>query len=310
HSGTHHEAVAESCTTDGNVEYWECENGCEKNYSDATYTTELEGSPVIAAHHTFDAVTWGAWTEKTEGGWTCTYSATCSVCGDTQSETGATVTSKETPATCIATGVRTYTAKAGNVTNPTEKTEEIAMLAHNGVKHEAAEPTCTEAGNNEYWSCDKGCDNVWSNATLETTTTLEAVTIAATGHDYDLENIEWTWTDTTAATAKVTCKTDNTHIDEITATITSAVTKQATETEEGETTYTATITVGDETYTTTKTAPIAKLTGNTAGGDDDGEKSGGCGSSIGGTVGMIAGLSVCLGAACATIFLRKKKIQK
>jgi len=40
HDTTHHDAVAPTCTEDGNVEYWSCGN-CEKNFEDEQGTTEL-----------------------------------------------------------------------------------------------------------------------------------------------------------------------------------------------------------------------------------------------------------------------------
>lgn len=42
-------------------------------------------------------------------------------------------------------------------------------------------PACEEAGCNAYWHCTK-CDKYFSNATATTETTLESLTIAATGH--------------------------------------------------------------------------------------------------------------------------------
>ncbi|MBR0195011.1 MAG: InlB B-repeat-containing protein [Paludibacteraceae bacterium] len=42
-------------------------------------------------------------------------------------------------------------------------------------------PACEEAGYNAYWHCTK-CDKYFSNATATTETTLESLTIAATGH--------------------------------------------------------------------------------------------------------------------------------
>ena len=70
------------------------------------------------------------------------------------------------------------------------------------------------------------------------------------GHDWDYDNIAWSWTGSdaagwTAATATLTCKRDNSHTTTVNAVVTS-------ETEGNTTTYTATITEGENTYTDEK----------------------------------------------------------
>ena len=64
----------------------------------------------------------------------------------------------------------------------------------------------------------------------------------------------WTWTDTTAAQATFTCTKDETHTATETAVITSAVSKEATCTAKGETTYTAKVIFGGVEYTDQKVA--------------------------------------------------------
>lgn len=341
--------VPATCTEAGTKEHYDC-SVCGKHFSDAAGENELESLVIDALGHDYDEdnLTWDTWTND----FTCTYSATCkrAGCGHTADAHAAEITSEvTTEPTCTTAGVRTYTAKAGQIANPTVKTEEIAAtnhankvareevaatclmngckpywhcpdceknyaeetceteiddltiarLDHNYVHFDEVAATCTEAGHAEYWGCDKGCGKVYSDETHETETTLEALATDATGHDYDYENLVWTWNGTTGATAKAPCTHDNTHFDEATAAITSKVTKEATEEEEGEITYTATVTLNGQTYTDTKTAKTDKL-----------EKSGGCGSSVSGTVGAIAGLTLCLGAAGAVLFLRKKNTGK
>lgn len=54
---------------------------------------------------------------------------------------------------------------------------------HSLVKVEAAAPTCTAAGNTEYYKCyDEGCGKVFSDANGKKEVSLESVTIKATGH--------------------------------------------------------------------------------------------------------------------------------
>ena len=70
----------------------------------------------------------------------------------------------------------------------------------------------------------------------------------------------WNWTGVESATATFTCEHDATHTQVVNATITSEVTKEATCTEDGVRTYTATVTFEGKTYTDTKTETI-KATG-------------------------------------------------
>lgn len=55
HDLTHHAAVAKTCSTAGNIEYWECTE-CEKYYSDAAGTSEItDKSSVILPAHDLDS---------------------------------------------------------------------------------------------------------------------------------------------------------------------------------------------------------------------------------------------------------------
>ena len=49
HEMTHHEAVAATCTEDGNLEYWSCSR-CELNFSDAEGTKEIASVAIPAGH--------------------------------------------------------------------------------------------------------------------------------------------------------------------------------------------------------------------------------------------------------------------
>ncbi len=49
HTLTHHDAVPHTCTTDGNVEYWDC-SVCGKNFSDADGKTEIDNIVDPAKH--------------------------------------------------------------------------------------------------------------------------------------------------------------------------------------------------------------------------------------------------------------------
>ena len=49
HDMTHHEAVAATCTVNGNIEYWACSR-CEKNFSDEAGTKEAASVTILAQH--------------------------------------------------------------------------------------------------------------------------------------------------------------------------------------------------------------------------------------------------------------------
>ena len=81
-----------------------------------------------------------------------------------------------TPATCTTDGVKTYTCKVCSET----KTEPIKALGHSLTKVEAVAATCTDGGNNEYYTCSV-CKKVFK-ADKTTETTVADETLAALGH--------------------------------------------------------------------------------------------------------------------------------
>ena len=97
------------------------------------------------------------------------------------------------------------------------------------------EPTCTTDG-----SKSKHCQFCDQRT--------EVTVIPALGHDWDTENVVFTWSDDLSeAEATFTCKRDHTHVETLKAAVT-------TETAAGIITYTATVVFEDATYTDTKTA--------------------------------------------------------
>ncbi len=84
-----------------------------------------------------------------------------------------------------------------------------------------------------------------------------------TAHTHTYGEPVWTWTDVTAAEATFTCTKDPTHTATEPATITSEVTKEATCTEKGETTYTAKVTFGGAEYTDEKVAADVEMIAHT-----------------------------------------------
>ncbi len=79
-------------------------------------------------------------------------------------------------------------------------------------------------------------------------------TTDATDHSYG--DPMWMWDEFTSATATFTCANDSTHVEKVTATITSKDTIPATCTSMGVRTYTATVTFGGQTYTDAETESI------------------------------------------------------
>ena len=200
HSATHHDAVAATCTTTGNIEYWECSK-CEKKFSDEALTTEVEDittpKTTLTAHEAKDA--------------TCEEAGNiayweCPDCGKLYSDADATAEITLADTVVPATG---HTVELVPATEPTcgkegntayykctacekyfsdEAAENeiadkasviVAPLPHTLTAHEAKAATCTEAGNIAYWTCDV-CEKVFSDENGKTEITMEETVVPAT----------------------------------------------------------------------------------------------------------------------------------
>ena len=113
--------------------------------------------------------------------------------------------------------------------------------------------TCEETGVKAHWECSV-CRKLFSDADGKNETTLEALTIPATGHAWG-EPV-WTWTGTESASAVFTCGNDGSHTQTLTAAVTSQVTTEPGCESTGVRTYTATVTFEGQTYTDTKTETL------------------------------------------------------
>ena len=113
--------------------------------------------------------------------------------------------------------------------------------------------TCETAGTKAYWECSV-CRKLFSDADGKNETTLEALTIPATGHAWGQP--AWTWTGTESASAAFTCGNDGSHTQTLTAAVTSQVTTEPGCESTGVRTYTATVTLEGRTYTDTKTETL------------------------------------------------------
>ena len=205
HKLTKTEAVPATCTKGGSNEYYTC-SACGKIFKDADASTEtsVEAEKTSKIPHTLTKTEYKAAT-CTEDGNTEYY--TCSVCGKIfKDENGTQETSVEAEKlvatghsltktdakeptctedgnneyyTCSACGKIFKDAEGKTVT--TVEAEKIAATGHTMTKTDAKEPTCTEDGNNEYYSCS-ACGKAFKDADGKTVTTVEAEKIAATGH--------------------------------------------------------------------------------------------------------------------------------
>ncbi|WP_253284990.1 leucine-rich repeat protein [Pseudoflavonifractor sp. MSJ-30] len=208
HSMEKTEAVAPTCTESGNNAYYTCST-CGKVYKDEQGNTETsaEAEVLNALGHTM---------EKTEAvAPTCTGKGnnayyTCSACGkvykDEQGNAETTaeaevlealghsmeVTEAREP-TCTETGNNTYWtcstchkvfADEQGENETSVSAETIPALGHSMVKTEAVAPTCTESGNNEYYTCST-CGKIYKDGEGNTETTAEAEVLNALGHDME-----------------------------------------------------------------------------------------------------------------------------
>ena len=154
----------------------------------------------------------------------------------------ATYTWSDDGKTCTASHTCTY-ASCGHVES------ETATVANGKITvAKKTDPTCTVKGWNTY------------TATFTTTgfnqQTKDVQDIAATGHTYNTPaDSDWTWTpsgDTYTVTVTVTCeKGDDTQT--LTATVGDPAVAPATHLVNGSKTFTATATIGSQTFTATKT---------------------------------------------------------
>lgn len=156
-----------------------------------------------------------------------------------------------------------YKLLVSNIVMATKTGEEIsidgvvksAITVHKLTLIPAKDATCVTNGNEAYYTCSH-CNQLFVDADATVTTTLADVTIAKQGHAY-ADTPTWTWEGFTSAKAELICGNDPSHVISATATITDAMTVEATCTQPGERTYTATVQLNNLTYTDTKTEPVA-----------------------------------------------------
>ena len=152
------DAVKETCTKDGNVEYYQCAI-CGKIFADAAAEKELTDVVIPAAH------AFGDWMPKKE--------ATCTQAGHADHFY------------CSACGLYKILSEDGETyVDATEKEAIIPASGHKVVYVEAKAATCTEDGWSEYWYCSVcSGEKIYADEALKMETALEKVLVPA-GHNY------------------------------------------------------------------------------------------------------------------------------
>ena len=152
-----HEAVAPTCTTDGNTKYhpvgsgpayWSCPD-CGKFFSDAEGTKEIaENSWVVEAWgHDWDEENWSVTEDNTQHYHICT-NENCSEKTAFGNHTGG-------KATCVAPAVCEVCGNEYGSPDPSAHPQLTATPAQ--------DPACTEPGNSAYWYCPD-CKKYFSDA--------------------------------------------------------------------------------------------------------------------------------------------------
>lgn len=203
HRMTKTEAKKSTCTEGGSNAYYTCAL-CQKVYKDEAGTTEttVEAEALPLADHT-------------GGTATCTAQAVCEVCGkgygdmashdyneawtaDADSHwhkcVNCDATSTKTAhvfewvidkeATAEETGLKHEACTTCGYKRSENTIIDIAVHEHTMVKTPSKDATCEEAGNIAYWSCET-CGGIYADKDGSIETTLEKVTVEATGHAYD-----------------------------------------------------------------------------------------------------------------------------
>ena len=212
--------------------------------------TDTKTEVIPATGHAYGEPVW-KWTDdfKATATFTCANDAT-----HVENVTAEVTSAVTTPAACETTGVRTYTAKVTfeDKEYTSSKTETIPAAGHTLTAVAEVPATCETAGVKAHWKCEV-CGKLFSDAEGNTETTLEKLTIPATGHAYGAP--VWKWNDDFTASATFTCANDTSHVEKVDATVTSEVTEGSCEVG-GTRTYTAKVTFEGKEYTDTKTEPV------------------------------------------------------
>ena len=158
HDMTTHEAVAATCTEDGNTAYYECD-GCGKYFSDEAGENEISLSDTVvpATGHDMTAV--------------AAKNATCTEDGNS--------------AYYICDNCKKYFSDEAGENEIELSATVVPAAGHSMNANNAKEATCTEPGNTAYYYCDT-CEKYFSDEAGENEIELSSTVIPAAGHDTTL----------------------------------------------------------------------------------------------------------------------------
>ena len=178
HSLTHHDAVAHTCTTDGNVEYWDC-SVCGNKFSDDNGTTQITNIVDPAPGHNWDT----AYESNETHHWHNCTNANCPITEDDQKDgyavhTPGAAATETTPQTCT---------ECGYVLAPA-----LGHIHANHLTFVAEVPaSCTTDGVKAHYECE--CGMLFPDADDTVYVTAEGLRIAAHhtyGTDWESDNDE------------------------------------------------------------------------------------------------------------------------
>lgn len=185
HSTSHVVAVEETCTKDGNKEYWYCSicGFYYKNEACSEKFESLEDTIVKASGHRWSTV----WSHDDSGHW-----KVCTVCLATGEKLNHSYNEKNeakdylfSDATCESPATYHYSCICGAKGSGTFTVGEPRGHDTHFVK--AVDRTCTADGNVAHWHCDKcGRDFEDENGFKQ----IQNVVLAKFGHNYEIKNNE------------------------------------------------------------------------------------------------------------------------
>ena len=168
HKPVHHEQVTATCTADGNIEYWSCEN-CDALFSDKEGKHEISAEDtVVRVPHDYAE----SWKSGADGHW-----HVCRVCGQKSEVTAhepVAVGEADDP-TCTESGT-TAGSKCSVCGYVISEPSVIPPNGHKLVHHEEVSASCKAEGVAEHWSCEN-CGTLFADEEGVTETTADALVL-------------------------------------------------------------------------------------------------------------------------------------